>query len=216
MSKLTENQKEVINKAYKYYLKDMKSAEQRLKYENFEKQLNVFNEKLKIWKANDDIEFIIDFAVSHEAAFFAADEHGKLLQSVFKQFMDVSAVRKNFEQMIYCKYNVEDNTKKHMDLRKCDIKEYLDTNKFDFKKASFLTGRLVLMIFTELYTTIADIDELKDVCEKLEKPFEKKDRYLAKHRQIRYLTDAYLEENNLYNKINELGRARIAWYITEV
>lgn len=219
MIKLTEDQNEIIGKAYECYLKDISSEQQNLRYEKLENELNSFKEKLKSWRATDDIEFIIDFALSDEARAFAKDGTGKIQKEGFKQFMGSKLVKEKFEQMIYYKFNTDDDVKKYSNLLGCDIKQFLDSNKFDFDPPKLLVGKLLLMIFTELFTTIADDTALNDVCKKLEiavKDKKKDVRYLSRQRQIRFKVDTYLKENNLYDEVKELGRARICWYITEV
>lgn len=223
MSKLTDNQNEIIGKAYKCYLEDLESNEQKLRYEKFEKELIKFKEKLRNWKANDGIDFLLDFSLSDEARIFAKDGMGRMATQGFKKFMDMEEVRKNLEKMIFYKFNVEDDIQKNNKIASYDIKDLLDKldkTEFELDRPKLLTGRLLLMIFTELFTTIADETELNTVCDKLgigtKDNSKKEKRYLSKQRQIRYMIDIYLKENNLYEEVNELGRARIGWYVTIV
>lgn len=222
MSKLTDKQNEIIGKAYKCYLEDLKLNEQKLRYEKLENELIKFKQKLRNWKANDDIDFILDFALSDEARIFAKDGQAKSTTPGFKKFMDMKEVRKNLEQMIFYKFNVEDDVQKNNKIASHDIKDSLDKldkTEFEFDKPKLLTGRLLLMIFTELFTTIADETELNTVCDKLgigTKDNKKEKRYLSKQRQIRCKIDDYLKECNLYEEIDEFDRARIGWFITRV
>lgn len=223
MSGLKDKQNEIIGKAYKCYLEDLESNEQKLRYEKFEKELIKFKEKLRNWKANDGIDFLLDFALSDEARIFAKDGMGRMATQGFKKFMDMEEVRKNLEKMIFYKFNVEDDIQKNNKIASYDIKDLLDKldkTEFELDRPKLLTGRLLLMIFTELFTTIADETELNTVCDKLgigtKDNSKKEKRYLSKHRQIRCMIDIYLKENNLYDEVNELGRARIGWYVTIV
>jgi hypothetical protein len=223
MSGLKDKQNEIIGKAYKCYLEDLESNEQKLRYEKLEKELIKFKEKLRTWKANDGIDFLLDFALSDEARIFAKDGMGRMATQGFKKFMDMEEVRKNFEKMIFYKFNVEDDIQKNNKIASHDIKDLLDKldkTEFELDRPKLLTGRLLLMIFTELFTTIADETELNTVCDKLgigtKDNSKKEKRYLSKHRQIRCMIDIYLKENNLYDEVNELGRARIGWYVTIV
>ena len=219
MSKLTDGQKEIIRKAVELYQKYSESDEQKIRYEKLEFELNKFKDKLKSWDINDEINFIVDFALSDAARIFAADGMGKIAAPGFKTFMDMQEIRKNFKQLINYKFNIDDNTEKCRNVFGCDIRKILETNDYEFDRPKLLTGRLLLMIFTELFTTIADEAALNDVCKKLDIAVKDRNgevRYLSKHRQIRCKIDDYLKESNLYDGIDELGRASIAWSITEV
>lgn len=211
MSDLTKNQNERIKKAYEGYSNHISLEETKVKYDNLVEEINIFKEKLRIWKSSDSIDFIVDFALSKEASVFAADGMGKIFTQGFKQFMSMVEVREKLEKMIYFKFNENDNINKHNSIASYDIKDFLDKNKFSFDRPLLLTGRLLLMIFTELYTTIADEIVLNQVCERLE--IKTNARYLAKHRQIRMMVETYLKENNLYDKMSDMGRASIAWWV---
>lgn len=219
MSKLTDNQNKIIGKAYELYLESMKSEEQQLNDKNLEIALNKFRERLKSWKTSDDVDFIINFALSDEARIFAGDGMAKISVPGFRTFMNKGEVKKKLKEIIDCKFNTEDYTQMNNSIAKYDIRDYLEKVELEESKPKLLTGRLLLMIFTELFTTIADENSLNNVCRKLEIPTKDRNgeiRYLSKHRQIRFKTDTYLKENNLYDGLTELGRARIGWFISEV
>ncbi|OOM78804.1 hypothetical protein [Clostridium sp. BL-8] len=220
--KLTDKQKRIIEEAYNRYLKYIEPEEQKLKYKNLEIALNEFKGKLRRWKASDNVDFIIDFALSKEAQIFASVKVGQIFIDDFKMFLNKKSIREELEKMIYYKFNIDDDAQEHFSISKHDIIDFLekqekvDKEEFKLGRPKILTGRLVLMMFTELYTSIADIDALKNVCKKLDNPFLKNDRYLAKHRQIRCMTDTYLIENNLYEGLTDLDRGRIGWFVTEI
>lgn len=219
MSKLTDKQNEIIGKAYELYLESMESEEQQLNDKNLEIALNEFKERLKSWKASDDVDFIINFALSDEARIFAGDGMAKIFVPGFKTFMNKEEVKKKLKEIINCKFNAEDYIQMNNSIAKYDIRDYLDKIEFEESKPKLLTGRLLLMIFTELFTTIADENSLNNVCRMLEIAVKDRNgdiRYLAKHRQIRFKTDTYLKENHLYDKLTDLGRARIGWFINLV
>jgi hypothetical protein len=217
MSNLTDKQNKLIRKAYEGYLKYIDSKEQKIKYENLTNSLDEFKNRLRTWKSNDSIDFIIDFAISSEAKVFAADGMARIFTSDFKEFMDMPESREKLEKMLFYKFNEEDNIQKYSKILIYDIRHMLDRNdvefQFKFGRPKLLTGRLLLMIFTELFTTIADEISLNDACRKLDIKFDKNTKYLVKQRQIRYMVDTFLKENNLYDEVSELGRASIAWWI---
>lgn len=227
MSDLKDKRNEIIKRAYEDYLKYMEPDEQKLRQKNLEIALDEFKEKLKAWKASDNVDFIIDFALSEVAQIFASVKIGKnVFADDFEKYIKMESVKKDLEKIIEYKFNIDDDTKLNFSIAKHDIIDSLVKDKELYKeefrngRPKILTGRLILMMFTELFTSIADIDALNDVCEKLEisiKDNNKKEkRYLAKHRQVRYMIDTYLRENNEYDKVNEIGRAQIAWHIREV
>lgn len=211
----------VIKKAYELYLKDLGTNERIKELNELDTTLEQFHKKLRGWKATDSVDFIVDFALSREASIFASAGLGVMATEDFKEFMNMKNVKEKLQNLIHCKFNSETTIIMQNEIRKNDLKKYLDSgikedNISVDRRPRQLVGRLLLMMFPEIYTTIADETTLNDVYTKITNESSKGKDYLSKQRKVRFEVDKFLEENNLTNEVNNMTKTGLAWWISQV
>ena len=212
MAKLTDVQNEVIKEALNRYSDYISIKRNKIKIDSFMEKLEEFNDNLIRYKSEEDIEDIIQFGVSADANSFTSAGMGMIAKPGYYEYLNRKDVREKLIKMIKAKNEVDDN-KKYEKLLQCDIRQYLNKVTLNNNKPKLLVGRLVLMMFPELFTAVPYENKLNTICTKLQIPYNDNMTYLAKQRRVRELTDSYLRENNLYDIVTDNAKVSLAWWI---
>lgn len=202
---------EIIDKAYKKFLESNKVQEKAIYYNELINEIN-----------KDDVDicdkdFIDKFYIGVKANTFAAEGAGKGTRPNYYIFMEDD--------------NSKEIMKKYRDIRKnCKVKGelfkelrdnfiFLQLERHGFVKNTprLYVNRMMLILFPEICTTIANYGDLKKVAKLLgiDVGNEFNKAIFNVHYQVRGKIESYLKDKGIADKLNDLEKAEIAWHITE-
>jgi hypothetical protein len=202
---------EIIDKAYKKFLESNKVEDRTIYYNELINKIN-----------KDDVDicdrdFIDNFYIGPKANTFAAEGAGKSTRLNYYIFMGDE--------------NTKEIMKKYRDTRKnCKVKGelfnklrdnsiFLQLERYGFVKNTpkLYVNRMMLILFPEICTTIANYSDLKNVAKLLgiDVGNEFNKAIFNVHYQVRGKIQSYLKDKGIADKLNDLEKAEIAWNILD-
>jgi hypothetical protein len=211
-----------IIKAFAAYDYIMKTEEGNQNYETALNHLNALHREINRWDGETDPLFIdgIDnnnFFIGVGADSFAAGGSGaKTGQPNFKRFIQDDVYRKKIKDLLLIrKISTNKNDDLLNEINRINIHE--DLYEFEGNpRPIILVNRMMLMIFPELFTTIADVDKMRATALKLDVDVNHLDNikdFPTIQYKIKQKVKSCLENEGLKGKLHPLAEASIAWYI---
>lgn len=169
--------------------------------------------EIEKWEPDKPVDFIWDYVDGEGANCVSGQGMAKTALPNFKVFLDDSITKEKIKQLFLIR---KENSTSPSVLNKIDevgLHDYLERFKFEKgSKPRLYVNRLLLILFIDIMTTIANPSDLKKVAEKLEI---KASNFARLQYQIRDRVNDALETLNIEPK-SKFERAAIAWHILRV
>lgn len=208
-----ENEDELIPLAYKIALEEQKANPERFTLAN--ETLNKYEQFMLNWKQGDNLKFIEENVLGEKPETVAASGLAKMAQSNFLIFIKDDKIQEKLIELILIKQQTTlDKYEKINKIMDVNLTSALE--RFQFRsgpKPKLLVNRLLIMMFPEIFTTIANPGSLNKTARcigiKGVNSFEKKQI------QIKDRTDSYLEKIGEKGKVSKFFESVIGWWILE-
>lgn len=175
-----------------------------------------FHDRIKKWDRSEEIDFIKDFMLGEGADCVSAPGMAVIGKNNFKQFMDDQGTREIIKKLFVLKQGQTkiEAWKIPGQIEKTGYLAYLD--RFEFERGNkplLFCNRFLIMIFPEVFTTIADVNALEKTRKILEIADAPNISFEKLQYQIRMVTDEHCKYKNIEE--SEFYKAVIAWWIVE-
>lgn len=202
---------EIIDKAYKKFLESNKVQDRTIYYNELINEIN-----------KDDVDmcdrdFIKMFYIGKKANTFAAEGAAKTTTPNYYIFMEDEKTKEIMRRYMEIRIKYQLKGELFKELRENLIFHHLEKNNFGKKSPKLYVNRMMLILFPEICTTIANYGDLKNVAKLLGidvgNDFNKS--LFNVHYQVRGKIESYLKDKGISDKLNDLEKAEIAWHILD-
>jgi hypothetical protein len=162
-------------------------------------------------------ENIDEFFLGKNADEIAAAKAANAVKENFYIFMEDEKTRKIMKEYLDIRRKYDQGKDLFSALRENLIFKHLETSSFGKSKPKFYVNRMIITIFPEICTTIANFGDLEKAAEMfnidMDKSFNK--AIFNVHYQIRSKVNEYLKAKGLYDKYSEYEKAALAWFLLD-
>ena len=209
--------KELLNKAYENYLKFIEEDDFIKYVSQSHKDLKdeIYNTEIESF----DIDFINKFFIGERANHYSAEGSAKTTRPSYYDFMEDDKTKKIIKDYIYIRRKFNSQQELFRELKDNAIFCHLGKCNNLNKKPQLYVNRMMIILFPEVCTTVANYGDLKKVAEALGiytgNEFNKS--IFNIHYQIRGKIESNLKENGVdISKLHSFELGAIAWQIKEL
>jgi hypothetical protein len=209
--------KEVIREAYNVYIEKIKNPSVKATEDKAVQTITSLRERILSLDNFDDISFIHDYTFGSGPDAFAAP-----------MSIDLPGIRDNLTQLLNKKggkrklralFSLINEEKSRELLEKIEensLYDFVDRSPDEFSpRPRLYSCRLELMLFPDLFTTVAYFPTIRSIAEKLG-VYSSGMSFEEMQYSVRSCIDQFLEENNLRDTLTPFQVAALAWEIGEL
>lgn len=204
------NHQQIIEKAYKVVVKEKNNNPQLFNLAN--KTLDDFEQSLLNWNPGNSLKFVEDILLVEGANAVSGAGKATYTQPNLLPFIQRKSIQQKIEQLILLRQQTSLSKYEIVnEINKIGLIEALE--KTHFQKGSrplLYVNRLLIMMFPDIFTTIAAPQALKKTTKTLDI---RAITFAKKQSQIRDIIDDYLIEIGQKGKESRFFESTIGWWI---
>ena len=203
---------ELVYQAYKRMVQNFPEDNERLQLAR--QTLKDFHQAIERWDATQDIDFITDFLTGDGPNSIAKDGGGRVAQPNFKKFMEDEKVRGKVKDLFMIRKTNKVDFAIVEEIKRVGLYKFLEGYKFEERNKPWLyVRRFLIMIFPEVFTTIASRTCLPKVAKELGVVAT---TYEEMQKQVKQIIVHGLKEKGVYDKLDDFQRAAVGWSFWEI